>query len=120
MATTRKQPSKRSREKPPREHPRQSKRLYIKEWFDFRGLSDQEVANRLGMERTAIFKWRKQPSRLDPDKMALLASVVQCEPWQLWYPPGAISLDAMLKGESEDRRRQAAELLQVFLKAGRA
>jgi len=58
--------------------------LYIDEWFERRGVNDEKVANRIGVTRSAVFKWRKEQDRLSPEKMAQLAAALDIEPAELW------------------------------------
>lgn len=72
--------------------------LYIKEWQDYRGLSDEDVANRLETTRQTVFRWRKEQHRLDPKKIAALAWALDCNPEDLWrLPSSRPSLDVMVK-----------------------
>jgi transcriptional regulator with XRE-family HTH domain len=92
--------------------------LYISERMEKLGLSDEAVAGRLGVARETVWRWRTQQHRLNPEKIASLAAALDCEPEDLWRPPGQQSVDAMLKDAPEDLRRQAAELVAVILKTG--
>lgn len=92
------------------------KHLYITERMERLGLSDDVLSNRLGVARETIWRWRTQQHRLNPEKIAALAAVLDCEPEELWRPPDLLSVDAMLKNASDDQRRQAAELVAVILK----
>src|SRR4051812_7717899 len=66
---------------------RRKAHLYIDEWFEHRGLNDEKVGERLGIDRTTVWKWRKNPSRLDPGKMEALAAALDIEVPQLYRPP---------------------------------
>lgn len=94
-------------------------RLYLDEWFAYRRVGDREVAQRLDRDRTTIWKWRSEPSRLDPGKIAALASALDCEPQDLWGPPPARpSLDAMVRaaGADDDKYGDILELVKRMLK----
>ena len=71
--------------------------LYLEEWFEARGLNDEKIGKRLGLDRTTVWKWRKQQHRLDPGKIAALAGALDCEPEDLWRPPSRPSIDAITK-----------------------
>ncbi len=92
--------------------------LYLEEWFAHRGLNDAKVADRLGLDRTTVWKWRTNPSRLDPGKMEALASALDIEPAQLYRPPESISLDAIAKDFSPDLKEMAADILRRLGKPG--
>lgn len=86
--------------------------LYLDEWFEVRGVNDEKVANRLGVTRQTVWKWRTQQNRLDPGKIAQLASALDCEPEELWRPPSRPSLDAIVKDASDDLQATAADIVR--------
>jgi transcriptional regulator with XRE-family HTH domain len=79
--------------------------LYIEEWMAERGLSDERLAGRLGVARETVTRWRGQQHRLNPDKIAALASALDMEPQELWQPPGRPSLDALVIDAADIVRR---------------
>lgn len=100
---------------------RQSARphLYLDEWFEYRDLNDEKVAGRIGVTRQTVWKWRTQQHRLDPIKIAQLASALDCRPFQLWAPPERQSLDALVEGVPDDLRNTAADIVRRLVsKAG--
>jgi DNA-binding Xre family transcriptional regulator len=86
--------------------------LYIEEWMEFRGLSDEKLANRIGVARETVTRWRGQQHRLNPGKMAAIASALDCEPEELWRPPERPSLDAMVKNATEELQNTAADIVR--------
>lgn len=87
--------------------------LYLDEWFEFRGMNDSDVANRLDMDRTTIWKWRKEQHRLDPDKLAALAHALDCEITDLFRPPTSTSLDSLAAEaglEKDDIEKLASDI----------
>ena len=100
---------------------RRPKRLYLDQWFEYRGLNDEKVAARIGVDRTTVWKWRSNQSRLDPDKIAALASALDCKPEQLWQlppRPDRPSVDALLADAPDDVVRKAAEMISILRRAG--
>lgn len=95
--------------------------LYIEEWMERRGLTDEKVARRIGVERPTITRWRNQQHRLNPAKIAALAQALDLEPEDLWRPPPPLdappSIDAMLRDEPDHIRRRAAEVIRQAFKA---
>lgn len=78
---------------------------YIKEWIEHLGLSDQDVANRMGLSsRTSVWKLYTQQHRLTPEKVAHLAEALDRHPSELLYPPEVPSLDAMAEGATPEQR----------------
>ena len=91
---------------------RRKAHLYIKEWLDHRGLSDERAANRLGVARETVYRWRTDQTRLDPEKLARLASALDMEPQEFYRPPGQPSLDAMLADAPDELRATAADIVR--------
>lgn len=91
-------------------------RLYITEWFEYCGVNDEKVGNRIGVDRTTVWKWRDQPSRLDPDKLAAIADALDIEPAALWRmpppkdQPPKPSVDEMLRDAPPDIQDTVIEL----------
>lgn len=92
--------------------------LYITEWMAHRGLSDQDMAERLDTDRTTVWRWRTQQHRLDPGKIAAIAAALNIEPKQLWDMPDFVSLDAIAKDVSVALKATAAEIIRSLVKAG--
>lgn len=90
--------------------------LYLDEWFADRGVNDEQVAGRVGVARQTIWKWRTQQHRLDPIKIALLASALDCHPTQLWGPPNRPSLDALVVDAPDDLRLMAHDVVSRLVK----
>ncbi|MFL5047658.1 MAG: helix-turn-helix transcriptional regulator [Xanthobacteraceae bacterium] len=91
---------------------RRRSHLYIAEWMEQRGLSDERLANRVGVARQTVYRWRVEQWRLDPDKIAVLASALDLQPEDLWRPPSRPSLDAMVKDVPEELRKTAADIVR--------
>jgi transcriptional regulator with XRE-family HTH domain len=92
--------------------------LYIELWMEHRGLSDEKLANRLGVARETVFRWRKEQHRLNPDKIAAIANALDIEPEDLWRPPGRESLDAIVKDAPPELQATAIDIVRRLI--GRA
>lgn len=89
--------------------------LYVGEHMDHCPFSDAEIAQRLGVDRVTIHRYRKEQHRLNPDKLALLANAIGIEPAQFWYPPTRPSLDAMVKHASPEQHALVVDLVSRIL-----
>jgi transcriptional regulator with XRE-family HTH domain len=88
--------------------------LYIAEWMAHRGLSDEQVAGRLDVARETVTRWRGQQHRLNPQKIAALATALNLEPEELWRAPPPIghqSLDAIVKNSPQDIQDMAVDII---------
>lgn len=86
--------------------------LYLTEWRDYRGLSDETLGNRIGVARETVFRWRTEPHRLNPDKLAVLASALDCEPCDFYRLPSDPSLDAIVSGVPADLRATVTDVVR--------
>lgn len=86
--------------------------LYIKEHREALGLSLEQMAGRLGVERNSVWRWEKEQHRLNPDKIAEIADALGLDHWtELAHPPGLRSLDAMLAGQPDDVRETVVDIV---------
>lgn len=90
--------------------------LFIKEWMEVRGISDEQLAGILGVARETIWKWRKQQHRLNPRKIATIAAALDIKPEQLWRPPSEPSLDAIVSGAPDEVRATAADIVKRLVR----
>jgi transcriptional regulator with XRE-family HTH domain len=94
--------------------------LYIKEHMDAAvpKMTDERLANRLGIDRSTAWKLRTQQHRLTPEKIAAIAEALGKTPQELWQPPDVVDLNAIADGAPAELRQKAAEMLQILLKTG--
>lgn len=86
--------------------------LYIEEWFKERGVNDEKVGNRVGVDRATVHRWRKEQHRLNPGKIAVLAQALDLEPEDLFRPPERRSLDALVKDAPDDVVNMAFDIVK--------
>ena len=90
--------------------------LYIKEWMEHLGISDDEMAGRIGVaSRTTVWKRYREQHRLDLGKIQQFADALGISRSQLNYPPGIQSLDAIAENATPDQRARAADVLRRML-----
>jgi transcriptional regulator with XRE-family HTH domain len=90
--------------------------LFLKEWMEHRRLSDERLAGRLDVARETVTRWRNQQHRLNPDKIARLASALDIDPTELWRSPaGPPSIDAMVRDVPEDVRSTAVDIVRTLI-----
>ena len=93
-------------------HSHGPRRLFLKEHRKAKELSAEAMAGRLGIERESLYRLEREPRRVNSEKQAAYAAALQLEPEELWRPPGAISLDAILRKEPENVREMAADIVR--------
>lgn len=95
--------------------------LYIREWMQQRGYSDEKLAQRLEVDRVTVTRWRNEQHRLNPEKIAGIALALDLAPEDLWRPPAEQisrpSVDALLKNAPDDLVQSAAEMAAILLKS---
>jgi 2-hydroxychromene-2-carboxylate isomerase len=90
-------------------------RLYVQEHINKAGLSDTQLARRMQIDRA-----RTRPERLDSTELSRLAEAIGLEShFELYFPPGTISLDAMVADLPKATREHLAEIISSFVKRGR-
>ena len=87
--------------------------LYIKEWMDHLGVSDETMAGRLGVARETVWRRYSEQNRLNPEKIAEFADALGMEEvTQLYFPPLVPSLDAIATGASSEQREMIADVVR--------
>jgi transcriptional regulator with XRE-family HTH domain len=71
--------------------------FYLAEWLEHLTLPDQVVADRMGIARETIWRWRVGARQPRDETRRLLANAMGIEPEQLSHPPKRPSLDALVK-----------------------
>lgn len=101
-------------------HRRARHHLYITEWFEARGLNDEQVANRLTppVDRATVFRWRKEQHRLNPEKIGKLADALDIDSTDFYRPPSRPSLDAIIKDASDEVQNMAADIVRRMVGKG--
>ena len=86
--------------------------------FGYRIFAPTPASAKLEIDRTTVWKWRTNPSRLDPGKMEALAQALDIEPAELYRPPQKLSLDAIVRDYPDDLLQKAAEIVRLLGKTG--
>lgn len=92
--------------------------LYIKEWMDERGLSDEVLGNRMGVDRATVWRWRTQQHRLNPEKIAALAEAMNLESEDFYRPPSRPSLDSLVANVPEELHKTALDIVRRLVGRG--
>jgi transcriptional regulator with XRE-family HTH domain len=98
-------------------------RHYFKEWREFRGLDQEEAAQRLGISRTQLSKIENQKSPYSQHLLERAAEVYDCTVGDLVMPDPLSqelprSIVDSLKKASAATREQIRAVVETLLKTG--
>ena len=99
---------------PARIGPRRQRKLFIAEWREIRGLTQAQVASRLGTTDMTVSRWERGAVLLNTDVMAALADALGIEPEDLYHHPAKPSPNALLRGQPDEVIDQAIRLIQAI------
>jgi len=99
---------------PARIGPRKPPRLYIAEWREARGLTQERLAERLGTTGMTVSRWETGKSSVNTSVMSALADAFDIEPEELFRHPDRPSADSLLRGQSEAVRKQAIAIIDAL------
>lgn len=87
-------------------------KLFLKEHRKAKGLSGEQVAGRLGIDRQSVYRTEADSSRLNVTKQLQWADALGVEPEDLWRPPGRSSLDGMVRDAPPDIQAMAEDIVR--------
>lgn len=92
--------------------PRKPPRIFLAEWRESVGLTQEQLANRLETTKATISRWENRER--DPPLQALgaLAEGIGCAVEDLFHDPGRPSADALLRSASPKTLRLAIKMVQ--------
>ncbi len=110
---------------PPRSRQKtQRQRTFLKEWREYRNLTQEKAAERVGIEQPTLSRIERGISPYSQDFLERLADAYMCEPADLLIrnplaPDAVWSIaDNLRKATPEDRQRAAAVIDALLRKAG--
>jgi transcriptional regulator with XRE-family HTH domain len=99
------------------------RRLFLKEHREAKGLSAQQMADRLDITRESLYRQEREAWRVNSDKQVEWAAALGIEPESLWRLPRAPddppSLDEMIRDAPKDVREMAADIVRRLVGRGR-
>lgn len=91
--------------------PKRPRRVYLSEWREYRGLTQKQLGDRLGVTDMTISRWeracaggpRQLPGTAYPNTnvLAAISEALDIEPQDLYRHPDTPSADALLRGASD-------------------
>lgn len=93
-------------------------RHFLKSWRKHRGLTQEQLAERVGYDRTYISKIEKGTKRYDQPFLEAVAEALRCEPADLIMrdPTAPGSIWSIWDQIPATQREQAVEVLKTFTK----
>jgi transcriptional regulator with XRE-family HTH domain len=96
--------------------PKRPFRLYLAEWRESRGLSQEALGGRLGVSDVTISRWETGARRPDLNAQAAYAEALGVEPMDLARHPDQPSADALLRGQPADVVENAFKMLKAIIR----
>lgn len=92
---------------------------YLKGWREFRGLTQEELAHRVGSSKGYVSQLESKERRYNQDLLERFAKALDCEPWQLLIDPSSIArpLDPGVEMLTDAVRRLPEDQRPVALRA---
>jgi len=90
---------------------RRPARIYLKEWMEYRGVTAERLAGRLGTSKSVISKLLNSHQRYNQDWLERIAYALNCDVPQLYRPPQAPTADELLASMAPETRETALRVL---------
>lgn len=94
--------------------PRKQRRIHLAEWRALRGLTQAQLAQRIGVTDMTISRWERGTALLNTAVMAAIAEVLKIEPADLYRHPDKPSADALLRGQPQAVIDQAITIINAI------
>jgi len=94
--------------------PQKPRYLYLGEWREARGLTQEQVGERLDVDKNTVARWEQQKGNRKPDIdiVAALAEVYDIEPQEFYNAPDSPSADTILRKAPTDIRDSVLTILR--------
>lgn len=99
---------------PPRIGPKRQIQLFIAEWRENRGLTQEQLAGRLGCSDVTISRWETRARQPDLNAQEAIAEALDIDVVDLRRHPARPSADALLRGQPPEVVDQAMKLIQAI------
>jgi transcriptional regulator with XRE-family HTH domain len=94
--------------------PRKPPRLFIAEWRESKGLTQEQLAQRIDTTDVTISRWETRKRQPNLDALAAIAEALDIELRDLYRLPSEPSADSLLRGQSKEVVEQAIRLIQAI------
>jgi transcriptional regulator with XRE-family HTH domain len=91
-------------------------RYYFREWRKYRRLTQEDLAERIGVSASSISQLETGKQGFTGDMLEMLASALGCQSWELLQrDPADEDLVALIRGLSPDQQREAIQFVKFLL-----
>jgi transcriptional regulator with XRE-family HTH domain len=98
--------------------PKRPRRLYLQAWRETRGLTQQQLAERVESGKDQISRWESGKRGMSAGVIAALEEALQLEPGDLFRDPATPSVDELLRKATPEQRQQVLSVVAALLKTG--
>lgn len=98
--------------------PKRARRQYLQEWRKSRGLTQEQLAERLDTSKGQISNYESGKRGMSAGVLEALEEALQLEPGDIFRDPDQPSADALLRNATPEQRRQAFSVIEALLKTG--
>jgi transcriptional regulator with XRE-family HTH domain len=98
--------------------PKQPHRSYIREWREKLGLTQDQLAGRLGTTKASISRWENKKRGPTLNVVAAIAEALDRPITDLFRHPDQPSVDELLRAEPQQRQNAAVEIVKAYLRGG--
>lgn len=105
--------------RPPSIGPKKPVRHFMSEWRDYRGLTQEQLADRLGVGKSSVSRWENDVRGIDMGVLAAICEALDIQPTAIYRrPPTANSKspEDMLAAAPESVRKEAAEFIEYLIR----
>ena len=100
-------------------YPRRKRRVYLQEWREHKGLTQDQLADRLGCHVMTVSRWELQKIAISTDALAALAEALGgalMEPEDLYHHPATPTPNQLLRDQSPEIQAQALSIINAIRK----
>lgn len=95
-------------------YPKRKRPIFLAEWRLEKGLTQQQLADRLGTSDVTVSRWETKKRRPNDDAREAISEALGIEPEDLWRHPETPSADALLRGQPPEVIEQAIKLIYAI------
>lgn len=90
--------------------------MFFAEWRKARGLSQEQLAARLGTTKSAVSKLETGATRFNQSSLEAWADALSCEPADFYHHPDRPTASDLLRGQPEAVQEQAIAILKALVR----